>query len=64
MFEAAKPKMAVFSHIVVFKLKGPDLSPAGEAEPRREVRKHYQGEVVPGQDLMAFEIGDTVKIEK
>lgn len=29
-----------------------------------EVRKHYQGEVVLGQDLMAFEIGDTVKIVK
>lgn len=64
VFEAAKPKMAVFSHIVVFKLKGPDLSLAGEEALMREVRKYYKGEVVLGQDLMTFEIGDTVKIVK
>jgi ribonuclease Z len=60
IFTEAKPKLAVFSHIAVFKVQGPDLSPAGEQAMMDVVRQAYDGAVILGQDLMAFEIGDTV----
>ncbi len=55
-----KPKLAVLSHIVVFKAQGPDLSPEGEERMMEVVRRHYNGPVTLGQDLMAFEVGDKV----
>ena len=58
----SKPKMAVLSHIVVFKMKGPDLSPQGEEAMMDVLRADYEGPVLLGQDLMAFEIGDKVKV--
>ena len=61
VLNAAKPKMAVISHIVVFKMKGADLSPQGEEAMMRALRESYQGPVLLGQDLMAFEVGDTVR---
>ena len=60
IFSITKPKLAVFSHIVVFTAKGPDLSPAGEERMMDVVRDHYDGPVLLGQDLMAFEVGDEV----
>jgi len=55
-----EPKLAVLSHIVVFKTKGPDLSPEGEEKMMDVLRQHYSGPVVLGQDLMAFEVADQV----
>lgn len=60
VFALTEPKLAVLSHIVVFKSKGPDLSPEGEARMMEVVRQHYSGPVTLGQDLMAFEVGDEV----
>jgi ribonuclease Z len=60
ILKAAKPKLAVLSHIVVFSPKGPDLSSAGEEEMMKVIRQHYSGPVTLGQDLMAFEVGDQV----
>ncbi len=60
IFSITQPKLAVFSHIVVFTAKGPDLSPRGEEQMMDVVRQHYGGPVVLGQDLMAFEVGDQV----
>lgn len=60
IFTETKPKLAVLSHIVVFNSKGPDLSPSGEEQMMDVVRQYYSGSVILGQDLMAFEIGDTV----
>ena len=61
VLNATQPKLTVLSHIVVFKMKGADLSPQGEEAMMRALRKDYQGPVVLGQDLMAFEVGDTVR---
>lgn len=60
ILNAAKPKMTVLSHIVVFGPKGPDLSAEGEEKMMDVVRQHYSGPVILGQDLMAFEVGDQV----
>ena len=60
IFNLTKPKLAVLSHIVVFKTTGPDLSPEGEESMMKVVRHHYSGPVTLGQDLMAFEVGDKV----
>jgi len=60
IFTVTQPKLAVFSHIVVFTEKGPDLSSDGEEKMMEVVRQTYDGPVVLGQDLMAFEVGDTV----
>ena len=61
VLSATKPKLAVISHIVVFKLKGADLSLKGEIAMMEVLRQKYSGPLMLGQDLMAFEIGDTVK---
>jgi len=60
ILEAAKPKLAVLSHIVVFDSKGADLSPEGEEKMMEVVRENYTGPVTLGQDLMAFEVGDQI----
>jgi ribonuclease Z len=57
---AARPKLAVLSHIVVFSPKGPDLSAEGEEKMMDVLRQHYSGPVTLGQDLMAFEVGEQV----
>ena len=59
VFTAAKPKLAVYSHIVF-------LSDAKFPRPTEEAlmeqtRKSYAGPLVIGQDLMAFSVGDEVK---
>jgi len=60
ILNAAKPKMAVLSNIVVFGPKGPDLSAEGEEKMMGVIRQHYSGPLTLGQDLMAFEVGDQV----
>ena len=58
VFAQAKPKLAAYTHIVL-------LSSATVSEPTldelvAETRKSYDGPLEVGEDLMAFEIGDTV----
>jgi ribonuclease Z len=60
VFSRAKPKMAVYAHIVL-------LSNEKIAEPTlddvvAETRQTYSGPLVVGEDLMSFEIGDTVSV--
>ena len=55
-----KPKLAVISHMVIFNIKGPDLSPEGEEKMMEVLRQYYSGPATLGQDLMAFEVGDQV----
>ena len=55
VFNAVKPKLAVYSHIV--KLYGQD-----EQELFRRTRLDYTGPFVIGKDLMRFSITDTVSI--
>jgi ribonuclease Z len=61
-FSRAKPKMAAYTHIVL-------LSNANTPEPTldeviAETRQTYSGPLVVGEDLMSFEIGDTVTVRR
>ena len=58
VFAKAKPKLAVYTHIVLLsseKITEPTLD-----DVVAETRQTYSGPLVVGEDLMAFEIGDTV----
>ncbi|MGZ5095249.1 MAG: hypothetical protein ACXWI6_06930 [Burkholderiales bacterium] len=62
VFSQAKPKMAEYSHIAL-------LSDAKYPEPTLdevivETRQTYGGPFVVGEDLMSFEIGDTVTVRR
>jgi len=62
VFARAKPKLAVYTHIVL-------LSSATIPEPTlgdvvAETRQTYDGPLEVGEDLMAFEIGDTITVRR
>jgi len=60
VFSRAKPKMAAYTHIVLLsseKIPEPTLD-----EVVAETRQTYSGPLVVGEDLMSFEIGDTVTV--
>lgn len=60
IFAQAKPKLAVYSHIVEF-TREPAKDIDAEALVRR-TRATYDGPLRVGNDLMAFEIGDEVAV--
>jgi ribonuclease Z len=62
VFAQAKPKMAAYTHIVL---------PSNEQFPEStldeviaETRQTYNGPLEVGEDLMAFEIGDTITVRR
>jgi Metal-dependent hydrolases of the beta-lactamase superfamily III len=62
VFSKAKPKLAVYTHIVL-------LSNAQVPEPTlddlvAETRQTYSGPLEVGEDLTSFEIGDTVTVHR
>jgi ribonuclease Z len=57
IFNAVKPKLAVYSHIS--KLYG-----RTEEELLKRTKDNYAGPVIVGEDLMSFSIGDSVSISK
>jgi ribonuclease Z len=66
VFAQAKPKLAVFSHIVLMGAPAfgvPFPAPTVQ-EMIEETRKAYQGPLESGVDLMTFEIGDTVTVKR
>ncbi|MGE3986687.1 MBL fold metallo-hydrolase [Pseudorhodoplanes sp.] len=64
VFARTRPKLAAYTHLVFF--GGPAFGapvPAPTVDDMMaETRKTYQGPLVSGEDLMVFEIGDTVKV--
>lgn len=50
VFNAVKPKMAVYSHIVLYGGQKP-------ADVMRRARKSYAGPLIVGKDLMSFNVG-------
>lgn len=54
LFAMAKPRLAVFTHIVPSPATAEDLVPVA--------RKTYQGPLATGYDLMTIVIGDTVEV--
>lgn len=60
VFAETRPKLAAFTHIVQF---GSDRIPPPTIDDIvSETREIYDGPLVVGEDLMAFEIGETVSV--
>jgi len=62
VFAQTQPKLAAFTHVV--QLASPQVPPPSLDELRAEVRRAYDGEFIVGEDLMSFEIGDTVTVKR
>ena len=62
VFAQTKPKLAAYTHIVL--LGSEEIPPPTVAEIVAETRQTYSGPLVAGEDLMAFDIGETVSVER
>jgi ribonuclease Z len=62
VFSQAKPKLAVYSHIVL--LATDATPPITDNDIVVETRKTYDGPLEVGEDLMSFEIGSTVTVHR
>ncbi|MBT6093823.1 MAG: MBL fold metallo-hydrolase [Rhodospirillaceae bacterium] len=63
IFDAAKPKMAAFYHLVT--LTNGKIKPPSVADLVKRTRTTYKGPLTPGADRLRFEIGkDGVKVMK
>jgi len=62
VFALTKPKLAAFTHIV--QLGSDKIAPPTVGDMLAETRETYDGPLVAGEDLMAFEIGDTVTVRR
>lgn len=58
VFSRAAPKLAAYTHVVL--LARPGVKALSTDELVAQTRETYQGPLVVGEDLMAFEIGDTL----
>jgi ribonuclease Z len=56
VFDLTKPKLAVYTHMVLFKIETEEII--------ERTRKTYAGPLEIGQDLMSFDIGDTIEIRR
>jgi ribonuclease Z len=62
VFAEVKPKLAVYTHLVI--LSGPTIPEAPLSSLIPRTRTNYDGPLVVGEDLMSFDIGDTVSISR
>src|SRR5215813_823320 len=62
VFAQAKPKLAAFTHLVMLGSK--QVSSPTIEDIAAETREVYRGPLVVGEDLMSFEIGDTVSVKR
>ncbi|AMN45496.1 MBL fold metallo-hydrolase [Rhodoplanes sp. Z2-YC6860] len=62
VFSLTKPKLAAFTHIV--QLGSDKIAPPTVDEMLAETREVYGGDLVAGEDLMAFEIGEAVTVRR
>ncbi len=60
VFAQAKPKMTVYSHLVF--LAGETIAEQTPEDIIAETRQSYDGPLMVGEDLMSFDIGDTVTV--
>jgi len=63
VFEQIKPKLAVYSHIVLL-TADPSIPPPTINDLTTRTQKIYKGALQVGEDLLSIEIGDTIKISK
>lgn len=62
VFARAKPKLAAYTHFVL--LGSPAVKPMTIDDVLTETRETYSGPLEAGEDLMSFEIGDTVRVRR
>ena len=62
IFERARPKLAAFTHLVF--LASEQIPPASLDDLIAETRQTYGGPLEVGEDLMSFEIGETVNVRR
>ena len=62
VFAQTRPKLAAFTHVV--QLASIQVPPPTIEEMIADVRKTYDGPLEMGEDLMSFEIGDTVTMQR
>lgn len=62
VFAQTRPKLAAFTHFVLLASK--EVPPPSLDELIAEVRQSYDGPLEIGEDLMSFEIGDTVTVRR
>lgn len=62
VFSQTRPKLAVYSHIAL--PRSEKVPPATAEDIVRETRESYAGPLVVGEDLMSFEIGDSVVVRR
>jgi ribonuclease Z len=63
VFEQVKPKLAVYTHIVLLTAT-PSIPPPTLNDLAQQTRTTYTGALQIGEDLMSIEIGDQVKVSK
>lgn len=63
IFEITKPKLAVYSHIVLL-TSDPAVPPPSPNEVLQRTRTEYKGELQMGEDLLSIEINDKIKVTK
>lgn len=62
VFAQTQPRLAAFTHVVLLASK--EVPPPTLDEMVAEVRQTYDGPLEVGEDLMSFEIGDTVTVKR
>ena len=62
VFARARPKLAAYTHLVFLASK--EVPAASLADLVAETRENYSGPLEVGEDLMCFEIGDTVSVRR
>jgi hypothetical protein len=62
VFAQAKPKLAVYTHLVM--LASEHVPPPTLDDILAETRESYVGPLEVGEDLMSFEIGETVFVNR
>src|SRR5262249_35615327 len=62
LFEQTRPKLAAYTHLAF--LSSPGILPASIADLIAETRQTYRGPLEVGEDLMCFEIGETVTVRR
>lgn len=62
VFAQTKPKLAAFTHLVL--LASEEVPPPTLDDIVAETAQVYSGPLVVGEDLMAFEIGETVTVQR
>ena len=60
VFEQTRPRLAAYTHLALLGSK--DVAPPTIEDIVAETREAYRGPLVVGEDLMGFEIGDTVSV--